>query len=91
MFPALKAVGTSAKPERPPMKYLAVSILVGTGSAAAAVVLTSTCRPLGTHSADVVVFAVNTPGDKAQTVVSSNLQANGYKVVLNKIGTGGAQ
>lgn len=73
------------------MKYLAVSILVGTGSAAAAVVLTSTCRLLGTHSADVIVFAVNTPGDKAQTVVSSNLQANGYKVVLNKIGTGGAQ
>ena len=53
--------------------------------------MTSTCRPLGTHSADVAVFAVNTPGDKAQTVVSSNLQANGYKVVPNKIGTGGAQ
>jgi hypothetical protein len=68
IFPALKAVGTSAKPERPPMKYLVVSILVGTGLAAAAVVLTSTCRPLGTHSADVVVFAVNTPGDTAQTV-----------------------
>jgi hypothetical protein len=65
---ALKAVGTSAKPERLPMKYLAVSTLVGTGLAAVAVVLTSTCRPLGTHSADVAVFAVNTPGDKAPTV-----------------------
>jgi hypothetical protein len=68
MFPALKAVGTSAKPERYQMKYLAESILVATGLAAAAVVLTSACRPLGTHCADVAVFAVNTPGDKAQTV-----------------------
>jgi hypothetical protein len=50
------------------MKYLAESILVDTGLAAAAVVLTSTCRPLGTHCADVAVFAVNTQGDKAQTV-----------------------
>ncbi|WP_313862437.1 hypothetical protein [Mycobacterium sp.] len=48
------------------MKYLAESILVATGLAAAAVVLTSACRPLGTHCADVAVFAVNTPGDKAQ-------------------------
>jgi acyl-CoA thioester hydrolase len=68
IFPALKAVGTSAKPERLPMKYLAVSTLVGTGLDAVGVVLTSTCRRSATHSADVAVFAVNTPGDKAQTV-----------------------
>jgi hypothetical protein len=68
IFPALKAVGTSAKPEGLPMKYLGVSTLVGTGLDAVAVVLTSTCRRSATHSADDAVFAVNTPADKAQTV-----------------------
>jgi hypothetical protein len=68
MFRALKASVQARSVKGYQMKYRAESILVGTGLVAAAVVLTSTCRPLGTHCAGVAVFAVNTPGDKAQTV-----------------------